>query len=99
MGTTQVDRTRTDVFTESDLACMPESARGFGVGSGKIHGAPEGTLLSVDLLLKLKDGVVKGLGARRVTGDVHMNRNDLIVALDNGVIGENVASRGTCSHR
>src|SRR2546430_7331019 len=99
MGATQADRTRTDVFTESDLACMPESARGSGQPSGKIHGAPEGTLLSVDLLLKLKDGVENGLGARRATGDVHIDRNDLIAALHNGVIVENAAGSGTGAHR
>src|SRR5438046_9866157 len=99
MGTTRADLIRTDVLTESDLACMPESARGSGQPSGKIHGAPEGTLLSVDLLLKLKDGVENGLGARRATGDVHIDRNDLIAALHNGVIVENAAGSGTGAHR
>jgi len=37
-------------------------------GSGKIQRALEGTLLIVDLLLELKNGVENGFGTRRQPG-------------------------------
>jgi len=65
----------------------------------KIQCALERTLLIIDLLLKLEDGVENGFGARRASGDVDVNGNDLVAALHNGVIIENPARSRASAHR
>src|SRR6266481_2033110 len=60
--------------------------------------ALEGTLLAVDFLLELKDGEEKSFGARRAAGDVDVDGNDLIAALDDGVIVEDAAGSGASAH-
>src|SRR5260370_15544571 len=49
-------------------------------------------LLVVDFFLKLEDGVKKGFWTRRAAGNVNINGNDLIAALDDGVIVEDARS-------
>src|SRR5258708_7323630 len=66
--------------------------------SGKIQSALEGALLVVDFFLKLEDGVKKGFWTRRAAGNVNINGNDLIAALDDGVIVENAAGSGASAH-
>src|SRR5260370_1119507 len=66
--------------------------------SGKIQSALEGALLVVDFFLKLEDGVKKGFWTRRAAGNVNINGNDLIAALDDGVIVEDAAGSGASAH-
>jgi len=79
------------------LACRV--GEGDEQGSGKIQRALEGTLLIVDLLLELKNGVENGFGARRAAGDVDVDGDDLIAALHDGVIIEDAAGSGASAHR
>src|SRR5258708_21357292 len=66
--------------------------------SGKIQSALEGALLVVDFFLKLKDRVEKSFWTRRAAGNVTINGNDLIAALDDGVIVEDAAGSGASAH-
>jgi len=65
----------------------------------KIQGALEGALFAVDFFLELEDGVENSFGARRATGNVDVNGNDLIAALHDGVIVEDAAGSGASAHR
>src|SRR5258708_34096829 len=98
MGTSAAGCTENRVFIESDFTRISGLVKPPEQRSGKIHGAPEGTLLIVDLLLELKDGVENGFGARRAAGDIHIDGNDLIAALHDGVIVEDASGRGASAH-
>jgi hypothetical protein len=69
-----------------------------GFTSGEVEGALERTLFGIDLFLELENGEKNGLGARRATGNVDVDRNDLIAALINGVVIEDAAGGSAGTH-
>src|SRR6266699_2285466 len=69
-----------------------------GQGSSEIHGALERAFLGVDFPLELEDGVKKRFGTRRAAGNVNINGDHLVAALDNGIIVENAAGSGASAH-
>ena len=52
-----------------------------------------------DLLLQLHDPVDQRLGARRASGHEHVHGDDLVHALDDGVVVEDAADRRAGAHR
>src|SRR5260370_5838032 len=98
MGTSAAGCTENRVFMENDFTRISGLVKAPGPRSGKIQGAPEGTLLIVNLLLELKNRVEDGFGARRAAGDVGINGDDLIAALHDGVIIEDAAGSGASAH-
>jgi hypothetical protein len=69
--------------------------RGFLV---EIEGALEGALFGVDLFLELENGVENRFRARRTAGNVNIDRNDLVAALEDSVVVENAAGSSTSAH-
>ena len=57
-----------------------------------------GDLAGADLLVQGEDGVQQRLGRRRAAGGVDVDRDDLVHALDDGVVVEHPAGRGAHAH-
>ena len=68
------------------------------VGLGEVEGALKGTLFGFDFLLELENGVKNSFGARRAAGNVDVDGDDLIAALDDSVIVEDAAGSGARAH-
>src|SRR5258708_25957949 len=98
MGTSAAGCTRNRVFIESDFTRILGLVKATAPRSGKVQGAPEGTLLIVDLLLELKNRVENGFGARRAAGNVDVDGDDLIAAPHDGGIVADAAGSGTSAH-
>jgi hypothetical protein len=64
----------------------------------QVEGALEGAFFAVDFLLELEDGVEQSFGARWAAGDVNVDGEDLVAALDDGVIVEDAAAGGASAH-
>src|SRR6266705_742881 len=94
MGTNESVRTARRVFMSKILARIVPG----GKGSSEIHGALERASLGVDFPLELEDGVKKRFGTRRAAGNVNINGDHLVAALDNGIIVENAAGSGASAH-
>jgi len=56
------------------------------------------TLAVLDAVLELDDAVEEGLGAGRATGDVHVDGDDPVDALDDGVVVEDAAAGCAIAH-
>jgi len=65
---------------------------------GEIQCALEGALFVVDFLLQLENGVENGLGTWRAAGNVDIDGNHLVAALDDGVVIEHAAGRRARAH-
>jgi len=49
----------------------------------------EGTALLHDFLLQQDDGLKEHFRPWRASGNIHINRNELVYALDDGIVIEN----------
>src|SRR5580765_3934608 len=79
-------------------ACYEEEGRRKSVLLREIQCALEGALFVVDFLLQLENGVENGLGTWRTAGNVDIDGNHLVAALNDGVVIENAAGRRARAH-
>ena len=76
------------------------SALRAAVSSSSICGGAVGAELGVlDLVVQLEDRVDQHLRARRAAGEVHVDRDDVVDALDDRVVVEHPAAAGADAHR
>src|SRR5438445_5108608 len=68
------------------------------LASTDVEGALKRALFAVDLLLQLQNGIEQRFGTRRASGNVNVHRNDLIAALNDGVVIENAARCCASAH-
>ena len=66
--------------------------------SSDVEGALEGTFFGLDLLLQLKNSVENRFRARRTAGNVDVDGDDLVAALNDGVVVEDSAGRGASTN-
>src|SRR5262245_31766624 len=52
-----------------------------------------------DFLMQLDDAVDQRFGARRAARDIHVDRHDLVDALDDRIVIEHTGARGAVAHR
>jgi len=64
----------------------------------EVKGALEGALFGFDLLLELQNGVENGFWTRRAAGNVDIDGDDLIAALNDGIVIEHAAGGGASAH-
>ena len=105
MGTPATAPRATSVIEASPaaLASGPREPRGSsGVSSSWMRSSSRaalGDLAGPDRLVQREDGVHQGLGARRAARRVDVDGDDLVDALDDGVVVEHAAGRGADAHR
>ena len=76
------------------------SARSAAVSSSSISARPVAAELGVlDLVVQLEDRVDEHLRPRRAAGEVHVDGDDVVDALDDRVVVEHAAAAGADAHR